>query len=56
MLFWPIKNTLITKNQFQRCHRISDYEIPEKAINAGEFDMQFINLNIRGHDDKKICD
>uniref|UniRef100_A0AC35G6S5 Uncharacterized protein n=1 Tax=Panagrolaimus sp. PS1159 TaxID=55785 RepID=A0AC35G6S5_9BILA len=38
------------------CYRMSDYYIPEKAINSGKtFDMSYINLNILGKSDKEVC-
>uniref|UniRef100_A0AC34QDC2 Uncharacterized protein n=1 Tax=Panagrolaimus sp. JU765 TaxID=591449 RepID=A0AC34QDC2_9BILA len=37
------------------CHRISDFEIPADKINNGEYDMNFVNLNLKGHNDKEVC-
>uniref|UniRef100_A0A914QUF4 Transthyretin-like family protein n=1 Tax=Panagrolaimus davidi TaxID=227884 RepID=A0A914QUF4_9BILA len=45
------------RNGKKKCRRQSDYKIPTKAINADkEFDMDLINLNIKGHSEKQICD
>uniref|UniRef100_A0A7E4ZVY2 Transthyretin-like family protein n=1 Tax=Panagrellus redivivus TaxID=6233 RepID=A0A7E4ZVY2_PANRE len=37
------------------CHRISDFEIPANFINGAEYDMNFVNLNLKGHTDKEVC-
>uniref|UniRef100_A0AC34G6M2 Transthyretin-like family protein n=1 Tax=Panagrolaimus sp. ES5 TaxID=591445 RepID=A0AC34G6M2_9BILA len=37
------------------CHRVSDFEIPADKINNGEYDMNFVNLNLKGHSDKEVC-
>ncbi|KAH7719944.1 transthyretin-like protein 2 precursor [Aphelenchoides avenae] len=37
------------------CARTSDFEIPEDKVSAGEYDMNFVNLNLRGHKDTETC-
>uniref|UniRef100_A0A914C9T2 Transthyretin-like family protein n=1 Tax=Acrobeloides nanus TaxID=290746 RepID=A0A914C9T2_9BILA len=38
------------------CHRTTDFELPADKINNGEFDMNFVNLNLRGNADSEKCE
>jgi len=40
------------------CKRITDFDIPAEKVgeNNTVYDMNFVNLNIRGHSDTEKCD